>query len=278
MLPGLELMGCTDLAVPTEVMRHVVRVESSFNPYAIGVVGGRLARQPDSLPEAVSTAKMLAQAGYNFSLGLAQVNRHNLEAQGLDSYERAFDACANLQAGARILADCHQRAGQDWGKALSCYYSGNFVTGYRHGYVQKVFASWSQAADGVPVEVRRTAARAPSGARGAAARPGGRLPAGGAQRTRTPWSIAACRRRRRARTNPLSTPAGPRPIQSPWRRSAERSTPIRRSSSSRWDRRRPRRRHRAARRRTPPSCSSSSVRQAMHGIAAMSRQPHRSPP
>ena len=168
MLPGLELMGCTDLAVPTEVMRHVVRVESSFNPYAIGVVGGRLARQPDSLPEAVSTAKMLAQAGYNFSLGLAQVNRHNLEAQGLDSYERAFDACANLQAGARILADCHQRAGQDWGKALSCYYSGNFVTGYRHGYVQKVFASWSQAADGVPVEVRRTAARAPSGARGAA--------------------------------------------------------------------------------------------------------------
>ena len=164
MLPGLELMGCTDLAVPTEVMRHVVRVESSFNPYAIGVVGGRLARQPDSLPEAVSTAKMLAQAGYNFSLGLAQVNRHNLEAQGLDSYERAFDACANLQAGARILADCHQRAGQDWGKALSCYYSGNFVTGYRHGYVQKVFAAWSEAVAGVPVAVRPTAPRAPSGA------------------------------------------------------------------------------------------------------------------
>ena len=45
------------------------------------------------------------------------------------------------QAGARILAECRGRAGNDWGKAFSCYYSGNFVTGYRQGYVQKVFAS-----------------------------------------------------------------------------------------------------------------------------------------
>ena len=27
MLPGMELMGCTDLAVPAEVMHHVVGVE-----------------------------------------------------------------------------------------------------------------------------------------------------------------------------------------------------------------------------------------------------------
>ena len=45
MLPGMELMGCTGLAVPPTVMEHVVKVESSFNPYAIGVVGGRLARR-----------------------------------------------------------------------------------------------------------------------------------------------------------------------------------------------------------------------------------------
>lgn len=46
MLPGMELMGCTGLAVPGEVMQHVVHVESSRNPYAIGVVGGRLVREP----------------------------------------------------------------------------------------------------------------------------------------------------------------------------------------------------------------------------------------
>lgn len=143
MLPGMELMACADLAVPAEVMHHVVRVESSYNPYAIGVVGGRLVRQPANLAEAVATARTLEQRGYNFSLGLAQVNRHNLRKQGLDSYEEAFDTCPNLVAGSRILADCHARAGGDWDKSFSCYYSGNFTTGFRHGYVQKVRASIS---------------------------------------------------------------------------------------------------------------------------------------
>lgn len=137
----MELMGCQDLAVPVDVMHHVVRVESSYNPYAIGVVGGKLARQPRNESEAVATARMLESKGYNFSLGLAQVNRHNLEKYGLDSYQQAFQVCPNLQAGARILAECYGRSGNDWGKSFSCYYSGNFVTGFRHGYVQKVYAS-----------------------------------------------------------------------------------------------------------------------------------------
>ncbi|WP_374013451.1 lytic transglycosylase domain-containing protein [Pseudoxanthomonas koreensis] len=146
MLAGLEMLACPELAVPKEIMQHVVRVESSFNPYAIGVVDARLVRQPRNLGEAVSTARMLEQQGYNFSLGLAQVNRYNLAKQGLDSYEKAFEVCPNLQAGSRILAECHGRAGGDWGKALSCYYSGNFTRGFRDGYVQKVFASWQGGA------------------------------------------------------------------------------------------------------------------------------------
>lgn len=141
MLPGMELMSCPNLAVPRDVMHHVVRVESSYNPYAIGVVGGRLARQPRNLAEAVSTARMLEQRGYNFSLGLAQVNRYNLTKYGLTSYEQAFQPCANLVAGSRILRECYGRSGNDWGKSFSCYYSGDFKTGFRHGYVQKVYAS-----------------------------------------------------------------------------------------------------------------------------------------
>lgn len=114
MLPGMELMGCTGLAVPGEVMQHVVRVESSCNPYAIGVVGGRLVREPRGLAEAVATAKMLEQKGYNFSLGLGQVNRYNLQKYGLTSYEMAFDKCPNLVAASRILAECHSRSGANW--------------------------------------------------------------------------------------------------------------------------------------------------------------------
>lgn len=146
MLPGLEMMACTDLAVPAEVMSHVARVESAMNPYAIGVVGGRLVRQPKSLDEALSTARMLEDKGYNFSLGIAQVNRYNLAKYGLDSYEKAFQICPNVVAGSQILAECYGRSSSDWGKAFSCYYSGNFVTGYRHGYVQKVYASIASAA------------------------------------------------------------------------------------------------------------------------------------
>lgn len=148
MLPGLEMMACPELSVPREVMHHVAKVESSFNPYAIGVVGGRLARQPRNLGEALSTTRMLEREGYNFSLGIAQVNRYNLSKQGLASYEQAFAVCPNLQAGSRILAECYARSGKDWGKAFSCYYSGNFTTGFRHGYVQKVVASWRAAATG----------------------------------------------------------------------------------------------------------------------------------
>lgn len=146
MIPGIEALACQGLAVPAEVMHHIVRVESSYNPYAIGVVGTRLARQPRNLAEAIATARQLQRDGFNFSLGLAQVNLHNLAKQGLADYALAFDPCSNLAAGSRILADCHVRAGGDWDKAFSCYYSGNFSTGFRHGYVGKIRASIAQDA------------------------------------------------------------------------------------------------------------------------------------
>jgi type IV secretion system protein VirB1 len=141
MFAAIGLMTCPNLAVSAEVMSHVADVESGANPYAIGVVGGQLERQPRNLAEALATVHMLDAKGYNYSLGVAQVNRTNLGKYGLDSYEKAFDACPNLTAGARILAACYASSGGIWGKAFSCYYSGNFVTGYRDGYVQKVYDS-----------------------------------------------------------------------------------------------------------------------------------------
>jgi type IV secretion system protein VirB1 len=133
-------------------LQALVRTESSFNPYAIGVVGGHLVRQPKTVAEASATAKALAARGLNFSMGLGQVNRKNLAAHGL-TYESVFDACANLQAGGDILADCYRRAAAIRGPsrgaltaAFSCYYSGNFTRGFQpdfHGtsYVQRVVAN-----------------------------------------------------------------------------------------------------------------------------------------
>jgi type IV secretion system protein VirB1 len=165
------MMGCQNLAVPAEVMQHVVNVESSRNPYAIGVVGGQLVRQPQNLGEAVATVRMLEQNGYNYSLGVAQVNRANLGKYGLDTYEKAFEFCPNLTAGSRILAQCYASASNDWGKAFSCYYSGNFTTGYQDGYVQRVFNSMARSgmlagAQAIPLQATKTPVRVVSVGRG----------------------------------------------------------------------------------------------------------------
>lgn len=135
--------------VATEVIHRIVSVESSFNPYAIGVVGGRLQRQPKTKDEAVVTAKFLANNGWNFSMGLAQVNRYNLDKYGL-SYDSVFEPCANLRAAASIYQECFARAlkTSDYNdarlKAFSCYYSGNFHRGFiadaegKSSYVQRI--------------------------------------------------------------------------------------------------------------------------------------------
>lgn len=127
----------------------IVRTESSGNPFAIGIVGARLSRQPQNASEAIATARALEAAGYNFSLGLGQVNRYNLARYG-ESYETVFDPCRNLRAGAAILTGCYQRASLAFPPgqtallaALSCYYAGNFSTGFQHGYVRKVLANAS---------------------------------------------------------------------------------------------------------------------------------------
>ncbi|MFP3835842.1 lytic transglycosylase domain-containing protein, partial [Chryseobacterium sp. SIMBA_028] len=76
-------------------MAAIVRTESGFNPYAIGVVRGRLRRQPSNMAEAVATVRALEAGGWNFSVGLAQVNRANWLAYGL-SAENALEPCRNL--------------------------------------------------------------------------------------------------------------------------------------------------------------------------------------
>lgn len=120
----------------------LVQVESTFNPWAIGVVGGALQRQPRQRAEALATARALQAGGWNFSVGLGQINVGNFERLGL-TLETAFDPCTNLAAMQSVLGECVARTRAKvpqaaLRQALSCYYSGNFSTGFRHGYVRKV--------------------------------------------------------------------------------------------------------------------------------------------
>ena len=133
--------------VHLNTMQSIVHVESSFNPYAIGVVNGHLVRQPTNKAEAIATVKVLENSGFNYSMGLAQVNKYNLGKYGLD-LDTVFEPCANVHAGGEILKDCFKRASDKKANqqealrdAISCYYSGNFTTGYKAGYVMKVVSA-----------------------------------------------------------------------------------------------------------------------------------------
>jgi type IV secretion system protein VirB1 len=144
------VLSCAPL-VAQDTARALIQVESGGNPFAIGVVGGALVRQPANLPEAVATVAALEAAGWNYSVGLAQINKRNFQRFGLNP-QTAFDPCANLNAMQGILGECFSRASRRASTqaalrdAFSCYYSGNFQTGHQHGYVSKVLAAWSTRA------------------------------------------------------------------------------------------------------------------------------------
>ena len=88
--------------VHADTARALVSVESAFNPWAIGVVGGALLRQPRNRAEALATAKALKDGGWNFSVGLGQINVGNFDRLGL-TVESAFEPCANLAAMQTVL-------------------------------------------------------------------------------------------------------------------------------------------------------------------------------
>jgi type IV secretion system protein VirB1 len=140
--------------VHPDTARAIVSVESAFNPFAIGVVGGQLDRQPRTGAAALATIDSLQLAGWNYSVGLGQINVGNFARLGLTP-RSALDPCTSLIAMQSVLGECYARAASSNAAqhalrfALSCYYSGNFTTGMRHGYVRKVVLA-SAAASALP--------------------------------------------------------------------------------------------------------------------------------
>jgi type IV secretion system protein VirB1 len=143
-------LACAPQVHP-DTTRAIVTVESAFKPFAIGVVGGQLERQPRTRAEAIATINALDASGWNYSVGLGQINVANFARLGLTP-QTALDPCASLGAMQAVLGECHARASAETGeqqalrRALSCYYSGNFSTGIRHGYVARVVAAAAEKA------------------------------------------------------------------------------------------------------------------------------------
>lgn len=139
----------------------IVKTESAFNPYAIGVVGRVLPHQPQSMEEAVTVVKTLVNEGANFSIGLGQINRQHFD---VGKPEQVFDPCTNLRMTAAVLENCYSAATSSdpnpqvaLRKAISCYYSGNLKRGFQPeaefggtSHVQRVLANSDNPAVKVP--------------------------------------------------------------------------------------------------------------------------------
>jgi len=138
-------------------MRAIIKTESSGNPYILADAGPahlpwskreHLVRtlRPQSAAEAANIVRNLLAKGHKVAIGLTQVEAGNLPKMGL-TIEQVLEPCTNIKTGGQILAQFYSRALSKLGPsdpqaalhaALSAYWSGDFVRGFKGGYVQKV--------------------------------------------------------------------------------------------------------------------------------------------
>jgi type IV secretion system protein VirB1 len=121
-------MQCAATVHP-DTAQDVARVEPGFHPWAIGVVGQKKGIFPDNMNDALAHVDRLRAKGKNFSIGLMQINQSNFKRYGVTP-EQLFNPCTSLSVFEKIITDCYQR-GKTLQRALSCYYSGNFVSGQK---------------------------------------------------------------------------------------------------------------------------------------------------
>lgn len=130
-------------SVSVSTLSALVRTESSYHPYAIAVVNGP-SYYPATKAEAEAVIAHLETTDKSYSVGLGQINKGNFARFDVDAVS-LLDPCKNLQISADILSECYETAAVKFSSqsdalsaALSCYYSGNFDTGKREGYVSRV--------------------------------------------------------------------------------------------------------------------------------------------
>jgi len=137
-------------SVAPETVLAIVQTESSGDPFALNVNGGRRPARQNNAADAAATAQRFVAAGYSVDLGLGQINSRNMRWLGL-TWETVFDPCTNVAALGRVLTTNYNavRAGRDpqaaLRVALSMYNTGSQTRGFRNGYVAKVIGNASVA-------------------------------------------------------------------------------------------------------------------------------------
>jgi type IV secretion system protein VirB1 len=146
-------LQCAPTVAPETVLA-IIHTESSGEPFALNVNGGRQPARQSNAADAASTARRFVAAGYSVDLGLGQINSRNMRWLGL-TWETVFDPCTNVAALARVLTTNYNavKAGRDpqtaLRVALSMYNTGSQTRGFRNGYVAKVVGNAGVAGAGI---------------------------------------------------------------------------------------------------------------------------------
>jgi type IV secretion system protein VirB1 len=141
-------------SVAPETVLAIIQTESSGEPFALNVNGGRQPARQTNAADAAATARRYVSAGYSVDLGLGQINSRNMRWLGL-TWETVFDPCTNVAALAHVLTTNYNsvKAGRDpqtaLRVALSMYNTGSQTRGFRNGYVAKVVGNAGIANGGV---------------------------------------------------------------------------------------------------------------------------------
>jgi type IV secretion system protein VirB1 len=128
--------------VPPVTMAAIVAVESGGDPLAIGDNTTRRSYHPRDRATAEALTRRLIAAGHSVDLGIAQIDDANFAHLALN-VQTVFDACANLGAGAEILAQNYAIATRRFGAgqaalrhAIGMYNAGSLDEGA--SYVRRV--------------------------------------------------------------------------------------------------------------------------------------------
>ncbi len=132
--------------IAQSTMQAIIQTESKGNQLAIGLNGRhKLKYQPLSQNQARNWVLYLETHGYNFDVGLAQINIKNIHKYGYRAVD-ALDPCINLKLASNVLKKSYFQARVKSGsdnealvKTISAYNTGNYRSGIYNGYVQKVY-------------------------------------------------------------------------------------------------------------------------------------------
>ena len=155
--------SCAPEAAPG-TLAAVAAAESGFDPLAIYDNTTGEVWRPRSRSGAVALARDLIGAGHTVDLGLMQIDLGNLARLRLGVAE-AFDPCASLAAGARVLADAYKPTPAKAGggtthraqqaalrAAFSRYNTGSPTAGFVNGYVARVLAAAQRVVPEIDVQ------------------------------------------------------------------------------------------------------------------------------